>query len=49
MQAHFGRHVVDELAAAAQETEILDAFDRAADQPVAGWFACGVHGISLKA
>ena len=49
MQAHFGRHVVDELAAAAQEAQILDALDRAADQPVAGWFACGVHGTSLKA
>src|SRR5262249_37773450 len=29
-----GRHVVDELPAAAQETQILDALDRAADEGV---------------
>ena len=36
MQRVRARHIVDELAAAAQEAQVLQALDRAADQPVAG-------------
>ena len=32
----FGAHVVDVLPAAAQEAQVFDAFDRAADETIAG-------------
>ena len=43
------RHVVDKLAAAAQEAQVLQALDRAADRPVRWGVRCHRYSIFTPA
>ena len=46
MQKVVACDVVDELAAAAQETKVLDAFDRAADEGIACTLLVHAHHLT---